>query len=69
MKTIDIKCASCGQTYNVCRNEGLPSNVESISTSFCQRCDGEGERVETYVYKQKKEKSTYIENEDQIGLF
>jgi len=68
MKTIDVKCATCGNIYSVNRQEGLPKNVASIRSSHCHQC-GDGPMVETYVYKQKKEKSTYIENEKQESLF
>lgn len=68
MKTIDVKCATCDAIYEVSRQESLPKNVTSIRTSYCHQCEGEGERVETYVYKQKKEKSTYVDNDKQERL-
>jgi len=69
MKTIDIKCATCGSIYSLNDNGETPRNVSYISTSYCHNCEGEGERTEHYVYKQKKEKTTFVDNEAQESLF
>jgi len=69
VRIIEIKCASCGSIYGVPRKEDLPKNVMSLRTSYCHQCDGNGEMVESYVYKQERNKSTYIHNDKQEILF
>lgn len=64
-----LRCKQCEKEYPLTNVSDIPKEVAYIAVSYCIACPENGEYKEEYVYKQKKDKPTYVVNDDQVELF